>query len=100
MMWYYAAEGRQAGPISQTELAALVQQGQVTMESLVWREGMANWQPLRDVRSSIPELAAAVVASAGAAAQTGVSQAGAPPSGEICSECGNLFPQDQVIRYG
>ena len=57
MMWFYAAEGRQTGPVSQEQLAELVRSGQIAMESLVWREGMASWQPLREVQASIPALA-------------------------------------------
>lgn len=41
--WYWAAGGAQAGPGSVGDLAALVQTGQVTRETLVWQEGMAGW---------------------------------------------------------
>jgi hypothetical protein len=99
MMWYYAAEGRQAGPVSQEDLAALVRSGHVSMDSLVWREGMPNWQPLREVQANIPALTAPVGTAVGSLPGPATGQADAPPAGQVCSECGKLFPPDEVIRY-
>src|SRR4051812_50176031 len=79
MMWYYAAEGRQTGPVSQEQLAELVRSGQIATESLVWREGMARWQPLREVQASIPELAGPPRGGPRAAPPGGRSPPGAPP---------------------
>src|SRR5262245_2199514 len=45
MEWYYAVGGEQKGPVSDQELQRLAQQGAVTPQTLVWREGMAGWQP-------------------------------------------------------
>ena len=42
MNWYYVDGGQQAGPVSDPELAALVQSGKVQADTLVWREGMAG----------------------------------------------------------
>jgi uncharacterized RDD family membrane protein YckC len=50
MSWYYADNGRQAGPIDDASLDALITQGAVRPDTLVWREGMANWQALSSVR--------------------------------------------------
>ncbi|MBU6402335.1 MAG: DUF4339 domain-containing protein, partial [Verrucomicrobia bacterium] len=52
MNWYYADAGKQAGPITETELVQLAQTGKITPETLVWHEGMANWQPFREVAPS------------------------------------------------
>jgi uncharacterized membrane protein len=49
MNWYYADAGKQAGPITDTDLEQLVEAGKITAETLVWREGMAAWQPFREV---------------------------------------------------
>ncbi|MCR6663210.1 MAG: RDD family protein [Luteimonas sp.] len=47
--WYYAdARNDRQGPVEASELARLRQQGAVTWQTLVWREGMANWQPMSD----------------------------------------------------
>jgi hypothetical protein len=43
MSWYYAEGGQQAGPVNDAQLEELVRAGKVLPETLVWREGMANW---------------------------------------------------------
>lgn len=50
--WYFAQDGSQAGPVDQATLAAMVRSGEVGPDDLVWREGMAEWQPA----SSVAEL--------------------------------------------
>ena len=47
--WHIAIEGDQQGPFSLDILAGMVSEGKLTPESLVWREGMANWTAARDV---------------------------------------------------
>lgn len=46
-MWYYAKNGQSAGPVGDEDMAALIRDGAVTDSTLVWKEGMANWQPAR-----------------------------------------------------
>jgi uncharacterized protein DUF4339/uncharacterized protein DUF4190 len=43
--WYYAANGQQHGPVTLAELRQFLSSGQVPPSSLVWREGMGDWQP-------------------------------------------------------
>jgi len=46
--WYYSAGGtEQTGPVSEQQLIGLLQSGQIAPDTLVWREGQANWLPLR-----------------------------------------------------
>lgn len=46
--WYYSVGGtEQAGPVSTAQLLGLFQSNQLTANTLVWREGQANWLPLR-----------------------------------------------------
>ena len=45
MSWYYATGGQQVGPITDAELEQLVRAGTITADTLVWREGMTDWQP-------------------------------------------------------
>jgi len=47
--WYVALEGRQVGPLSLNDLTARIRDGKVTKETLVWKEGMADWTPAGDV---------------------------------------------------
>ncbi len=48
-MWYYAQSGQQQGPISDEQIKRMVQDGSLGKEDLVWREGMASWQPAGEV---------------------------------------------------
>jgi uncharacterized RDD family membrane protein YckC len=79
MNWYYADAGQQAGPVDETQFQALIASGKITRDTLVWREGMANWQPYREV----------------AAPGAGVSLGQA-----VCAECGRSFPVQEMISYG
>lgn len=62
-MWYYADLSRQRqGPVSAAQLASLYAQGLVTAESLVWRQGLPNWQPLMSVAAELGVASAPVAA--------------------------------------
>jgi hypothetical protein len=50
--WYAERDGQRVGPLPRTELATMVTSGQVTAQTLVWREGMGEWTPA----GSVPEL--------------------------------------------
>jgi hypothetical protein len=84
MAWYYAVHNEQKGPVEQSEFDRLVQQGVITGTTLVWREGMANWQPCDEV-AVLPGTPSPVGAGLG---------------GLVCSECGRAFAADQVIQVG
>lgn len=55
VMWYYVdgAHVRQ-GPLGAEALAEAFRRGQVRRESLVWREGMAQWEPLEAHLAELP----------------------------------------------
>ncbi len=79
MEWYYAENGQQVGPITASDLEGLAHAGKVTPETLVWREGMANWDAYKNTRSS-----------------------GTPPSPDntaACVECKKVFSQSDMIQY-
>jgi hypothetical protein len=54
MDWYYAESGQQRGPVDESGFADLVRNGKVRDDTLVWREGMAQWQPFGVVRARVP----------------------------------------------
>lgn len=88
MKWYYADAGRQVGPVEDAQLDELLRSGAVRDDTLVWREGMANWQPHSAVRGPakpIPIPAAAVPI----AAET-----------RFCSECGRPYPAHEMVTIG
>jgi hypothetical protein len=95
MNWYYVEQGQQCGPVDDTQLEALRTTGRIQSETLIWCEGMANWQAYGEVKPAPLRLAGAPP----------VAVADAPPvvlaSGEVaCSECGRYFPPSEVIAYG
>jgi membrane protease subunit (stomatin/prohibitin family) len=51
--WYAGIEGQQVGPMTQESLQQMIQQGRITPDTLIWKQGMAGWEPA----SRIPELA-------------------------------------------
>jgi uncharacterized RDD family membrane protein YckC len=87
MTWFYADGGRQVGPVEESALDDLVKAGVVRDDTLVWRDGMPNWQPhsaVRGVRVEAPPMPAVM----------------AGPGGGFCSECGRPFPSDQLLNLG
>lgn len=47
--WYYSdAERQRQGPLTAEELVQRFHQGKLRLDTLVWRDGLAEWQPLRD----------------------------------------------------
>jgi len=92
MSWFYVNAGQQAGPVDDAQLDALLAAGQINSETLVWREGMASWQPHREART------------AGSSAGPPPVSAGAPPGPSanetVCAECGRILPIDSTIQYG
>lgn len=55
-VWHVAIAGSPFGPLRRSELLARVTKGEAGPESLVWREGLADWKPL----ATIAELALAL----------------------------------------
>ena len=49
MTWYYAVGQEQKGPVTDEQLHALAQNGTINAETLVWHDGLADWQPYRAV---------------------------------------------------
>jgi uncharacterized RDD family membrane protein YckC len=78
--WFYAENGQRIGPISDDDFRAACSGGQVQQNTLVWRAGMADWQPLGLVDPGI--LPSSVSAAT------------------VCSECSGNFPSGQLLAFG
>jgi len=83
MDWFYGDAGKQIGPIDEASFEGLVTAGIIGGETLVWRAGMANWQPFATVRP---------------APQPPVLNAA--PDQRFCSECGRSYPPDELVVFG
>ena len=46
-VWFYEKSGERNGPVDETELIQLFDAGDITNETLVWKEGMSDWAPFR-----------------------------------------------------
>ena len=79
IMWYYAQGENRLGPLDQGAFDRAVAGGLVTDSTLVWRDGMSDWQPWHVVRST------AGPASAGGNA--------------ACASCGQEFPVSEMVAY-
>ena len=56
MDWYYADDdSNRIGPLSDEQFRGLIKGGTITDETLVWHEGMADWEPYA---ATIPEIPA------------------------------------------
>jgi GYF domain 2 len=47
--WFFAAGGQQQGPYGEAQFRDLIARGTVAADTLVWSEGMANWQKAGEV---------------------------------------------------
>jgi len=82
MDWYYSSDGQQKGPVGEAELQRLVEQGTVTPATLVWREGMAGWEPHGG--SVVPPLPGTL-----------------PTDAVACASCGQRVPEaDSFLLSG
>ncbi len=80
MEWYYANAGQRAGPVDESELHALYAAGQVRRDTLVWKAGMTEWQPLSTVQ---PSFSVAV-----------------QPNTNMCTECRAEFEAADLLTFG
>lgn len=45
--WFYVNEGAQVGPLDADEMHHLIRNGDIRADTLVWSEGMNDWEPAR-----------------------------------------------------
>lgn len=81
--WFYAKDGERLGPVDEAQLRALWDGGELSGDSLVWREGMLEWQALHLVADQLPGTdhvltAQEDFASGDAAAATSVAEPASP----------------------
>ena len=79
MNWFYAINSQKLGPVSDFQLDELLGSRQINQDTLVWHEGMTDWQPVKVARASRPPL---------------LSDA----KSTVCAECGRAFPPGDLIQ--
>lgn len=90
MPWYYANESQRMGPYTDQEFEGLAAQGTVRPDTLVWRDGMANWLPWAEVQQA-PAPSASVTPQAVVADPDRAMV--------VCSSCHRAYPEDEVLQY-
>ncbi|HEY5972882.1 MAG TPA: RDD family protein [Pseudoxanthomonas sp.] len=116
--WYYADAAKQRqGPLAATELAQLFHQGRLRLDTLVWRDGLPQWQPLRDFSDELAlhqapaetfytpvEPATVSTPAAGTAPvfSTGIAQDSpyAPPAAALTSDEAVVHAGGEVVYSG
>ena len=81
MQWYYAVGDQRHGPVEQAEFEKLVSDGTIKGDTLIWRAGMAEWQPSSAVMG----------ATSGAP--------GVDDGTEVCAVSGKRYPRREMISY-
>ncbi len=90
MNLFYANGDRQVGPIGKAELQTLIKAKKVNSQTMVWQPGMHAWQELGlfvrrktqgDSQSVQPAAPSALIRQS------------------VCSECGQAFAEDDMIRF-
>jgi uncharacterized RDD family membrane protein YckC len=87
MNLYYADGDRQVGPIDKIELQSLIKARKIDSQTLVWQPGMKGWEQLglfvrRKTQGSAPYV-----------------QPAPQVKQSLCSECGQAFAEDDMIRF-
>jgi len=92
MEWYYAVGGQRVGPVAPADFETLVRNGVIKTDTLVWRQGMANWQAYGTIAGG----AAPVAAGGAEAVATGVAT---DDGTEVCAASGKRYPRREMIQF-
>ena len=49
-MWYYEQNGNRIGPVDEATMRGLIADRTISIDTLVWTNGMANWTPLQQTQ--------------------------------------------------
>ena len=100
-VWHYAVGAEQCGPVTLLELRGMIASSQLMPDDNVWKEGLADWLPIRDVAelravgksNAVPSVSQA--ASGTMALQIFCYACGSPTDAraEVCPKCGVRQPQ-------
>ncbi len=82
MTWYYAIGSERKGPVTEAELDQLAAQGELRSDTLVWRDGMADWKPLAEARPAAVTVQPHTVFTTASV---------------VCNGCCGVFTPDNVV---
>ena len=107
-IWHYSQGGTSNGPISKEELLSLQQRGVIKSETLLWKDGMADWVAAGKVLAGQPPVLPGKAKSETYCRNCGkkvlekavvCTSCGCPPQGgkEFCRHCGKSTPATAVV---
>lgn len=83
--WFYTdLEAKQQGPVDEKELLELNGSGAIHAKSLVWKEGMEDWTPFREIAPGL----------------FGNDEEGRPIEVGVCAYSQRIYPVAEMIPYG
>jgi uncharacterized RDD family membrane protein YckC len=100
MNWHYTIGGQSYGPITEGELDSMVQAGTIGSDTLVWRDGMANWEPYNTVKTAPTPAPAGGLRVAASVPQSPYEAGAAADAQAACSECGTVLPRANLVQIG
>jgi uncharacterized membrane protein YhaH (DUF805 family) len=89
-MWYYVSNNVQQGPVEETAIPQMIAGGTLSPNSLVWREGMKDWQTLG--QSELSRFLAPAVVNKPA-------PTGPPPMRMPAQQAVNPYQPPQAVAY-
>jgi uncharacterized RDD family membrane protein YckC len=95
MNWHYVEQGQQVGPVTEELLTQLFQAGRITADTLVWNEGLPDWQTYHQAMANRPPVAGVPPIQPPAAAPITLNE-----NEVVCAECGKIFPAGETIKVG
>lgn len=66
--WHYSKDNQQHGPVSAARLKELAASGELAPTDLVWKNGMADWQPAAKLKGLFPNRSSVAPSSSSATA--------------------------------
>lgn len=99
MEWYYESNGQQMGPVSADQIKQMLSYGTIQASTLVWKEGMADWEPLRTSPLQ-QELEAPLYADAENQNAGTAPPAPPAPGQRVCAYSGQSFPETDMVQIG
>jgi hypothetical protein len=91
MSWYYAENNERRGPIEDAAFDALVRQGAVRPDTLVWRDGLESWVPLAQSGHAAGSPPGAATGVSPSTSRTGEDMG-------VCSESGRILPRSELVE--
>ena len=52
--WFYIKDNQQHGPVTKNDLIQMLADGTISLDTMVWSQGMAEWTTARDIKDLIP----------------------------------------------